>query len=300
MEYREVYKESVDNKIANDRAKQINFIEIEIQNDSVNEQLAEMFIKEIISYNLKIDLDKESWKDIKEIIADKIELIDNVRSGFYKNDGTIIPLIANYILSRYFNIELLSYLQDLEELEGAPNGFDAIFLAKNTEIFLCEYKSSISQLDENKLAKVTIEGYKSIFCKKSKVIARIGLTRERIKYKKKIEKKKIVENLSLIRKNRRDLTKLTQNKKDILFNICCVTKYSDMINYDKLYNEINNAFIKEKFCKKDASNDCSYIKTCDKHERIKVINIINIKLPQKFDIKNFYNKIIEYIEREYL
>ena len=148
------------------RAKEIHFIEIKVNKlENIDEELAGKFIRDIIGINFNLDFTDETWNDIKEIIVDKLNKITSYPKGFLKNDGTIIPLIANYVIEKIFDIELLSYSEDITDIEIVPKGFDSLFLDKDLSIFLCEYKSSISKLNEEKLAEYFINGYKSIFCK---------------------------------------------------------------------------------------------------------------------------------------
>lgn len=214
----------VKNEKLNDtyRAREIHFIEIKVNKlENVDDVLAEKFIRDIVGVNFDLDFTDETWNDIKEIIVDKLNRITSFPKGFLKNDGTIIPLIANYVIEEIFNIELLSYSEDITDIEIVPKGFDSLFLDKDLSIFLCEYKSSISKLNEERIIKI-------------------------------------------------DTT--------------------------KIINQMHSLFIDNKFCLNEKKKYCNKYKECDKIEKLKVINLIVIRIPDDFDIKGFYKNIIKKIE----
>lgn len=279
------------------RAKKVHFIEIQVKDlKSIDNELADKFIRDVLYANFNLDFTNETWKDIKEIIQDKLRKITKYPKGFLKNDGTIIPLIANYALEDVFDISLLSYSEDITDIEIVPKGFDSIFLDKENSIFLCEYKSSIAKLNEEKIANLFIEGYKSIFCKESTIISKISTIKARLNKQEKDIKETIIKNLNKLINQRHSLEKLTEDTDDIKFNICCVTKSTTKIDTNKIVKNIENRFIKEDYCLVRNAEHCKEFEFCNKLENIKVVNIIVIKIPDDFKIENFYESIIENIE----
>jgi len=278
-----------------ERAEQVHYIEINVSKiESIDEELAEKFIKDIISLNCRLNFTDETWKDIKEIIQDKYEKTQRYQKGYLKNDGTIIPLIANYVIEKIFNIELLSYSADLRDIEIVPKGFDSLFLDKDFSIFLCEYKSSISKLNEDGISNRFIDGYKSVFCKESSVISKINEIKTRIN-ENKDNKDKIIKNLNQLISNRRQLENLI-DKKCTKFNLCSITKSKVKINTIDMVNKINKKFEKEIFCMEENKKQCRKYDSCEKINKIKVKNIIVIKIPENFKLEEFYKNVIKIIE----
>jgi hypothetical protein len=293
MEFKLIKNEVLHNT---NRANKIRFIEIEVNKlEEVDEELAEKFIRDIVKFNCRLAFTKETWNDIKEIVYDKYEKAKIYQKGYLKNDGTMIPLIANYILEKILNIELLSYSANIEDIEIVPKGFDAIFLNKDYSIFLCEYKSSISKLNEDGIANLFINGYKSIFCKESSIISKINTIKTRIDNEDEENKNKIVENLNQLVKARRSLENLIQETY-VEFNICAITKSNTKVNVDNIVNSINKKFEESTFCIDDKKKKCKKVNDCKKLDKIKVSNIIVIKIPDKFNIETFYENIIKKIE----
>lgn len=279
-----------------DRAKEIHFIEIKLSKlGNIDEELAEKFIRDIIEFNFNLDFTDETWNDIKEIIADKLNRIILYPRGFLKNDGTIIPLIANYVIEKIFSIELLSYSEDITDIEIVPKGFDSLFLDKDLSIFLCEYKSSINKLNEEKLTGYFINGYKSIFCKDSSIVSKISTIKSRLEREQKDNKEIIRNNLNVLIKNRRTLENLVDSE-CTKFNICTITKSNLKMDTSKILTQIKTQFVKNKFCVEEKGKYCRKYNECGKVEKIKVVNLIVIKIPDDFDIKCFYESIIKKIE----
>lgn len=295
MEFKLTKNEVIHNT---NRANKIRFIEIEVNKlEEVDEELAEKFVRDIFKFNCRLSFTKETWNDIKEIIYDKYEKAKIYQRGYLKNDGTMIPLIANYILEKILNIELLSYSANIEDIEIVPKGFDAIFVNKDCSIFLCEYKSSISKLREDGIANLFINGYKSVFCKESSVISKINTIKTRIDSESEENKIKIVKNLNQLVKARRSLENLIDDT-CVEFNICAITKSNPKINTDNIINSINNKFEENIFCIDDKKKKCKRVNDCQKLNKIKVSNIIVIKIPDKFNLEKFYENIIKKIEEQ--
>ena len=295
MEIKLIQNEKITNTI---RAEEIHLIEVNVDKlESVDEELAEKFLRDIIIENFNLDFTNETWNDIKEIIIDKLEKITKYPKGYLKNDGTIIPLIANYVLEKIFEIELLSYSENIDDIEIVPKGFDSLFLDKDFSIFLCEYKSSISKLNEENIANKFIEGYKSIFCKDSSIISKISTIKARLDSKNRKNKDIIKKNLNELIKKRRELERIT-DKKCAKFNICCITKSKSKIDINKIIENIDLNFLQEKYCLIDKQKLCSKYDSCKKIDKIKVVNIIIIKIPDDFKIEKFYQCIVKKIEEK--
>jgi hypothetical protein len=295
MEIKLIKNEKINNI---DRAKEIHLIEIKVNKiENIDEELAEKFLRDIIKQNIHLDFTKETWNDVKEIIVDKLEKITRYPKGYLKNDGTIIPLIANYVIEKIFKVELLTYSENIEDIEIVPKGFDSLFLDKDLSIFLCEHKSSISKLNEEEIANKFISGYKSIFCTNSSIISKISTIKTRIENENISNKKIIKSNLNELINRRRELEEIT-NDKCAKFNICCITKSNSKLNLEGIIANINKKFSKEEYCEDNKHKKCNKYAYCQKIRKIKVINIIIIKIPDDFKIENFYENIIKKIEEK--
>lgn len=286
-------------KIKNtNRARDIHFIEINVNKiENIDEKLAEKFLEDIILQNTHLDFTLETWNDIKNIIEDKLEKAIKYSKGYLKNDGTIIPLIANYVIEKVFNIELLTYSENLDDIQNPPKGFDAMFLDNDLSIFLCEYKSSITKLNEEEISNKLISGYKSVFCTDSAVISKISAIKTRIEIEEKKNKELIKRNLNKIKENRKKLEEIT-NDKCATFNLCCITKSSSKLSLELITDNINKKFKKGIYCINNRHKKCEKYDTCQKIEKIKVIKIIVIKIPEDFKIEMFYKNIIKKIEEK--
>lgn len=294
MEIKLVNNEKINNS---NRAEEIHFIEIMVDKiENIDEELAEKFLRDVIKQNIHLDFTKETWSDIKEIIVDKLDKNNKYPKGYLKNDGMIIPLIANYIIEKIFNVELLSYSEKIDDIEVVPKGFDALFLDTDLSIFLCEHKTSIAKLNEEGIANKFIEGYKSIFCTDSSIISKISTIKSRVENENKTNKETIKSNLNELINNRKELVDII-DKKCAKFNICCVTKSYNKLSFDTIVSNINKKFTKEEYCKKNRKI-CAKVEYCKRIEKIKVVNIIVIKIPEDFKIEKFYENIINKIEEK--
>ena len=294
MEIKLINNEKINNS---NRAKEIHFIEIMVDKiENIDEELAEKFLRDILKQNIHLDFTQETWNDIKEIIIDKLNKNNKYPKGYLKNDGMIIPLIANYIIEKIFNVELLSYSENIDDIEIVPKGFDALFLDSDLSIFLCEHKTSIAKLSEEGISNKFIEGYKSIFCTDSSIISKISTIKSRIDNESKRNKEIIKSNLNELIHNRKNLVDII-DKECAKFNICCVTKNANKLILDTIVSNINKKFTKEEYCKKNRKI-CYKAEECKRIEKIKVVNIIVITIPEDFEIVNFYENIVNKIEEK--
>lgn len=290
MEIKVIENEKID---YSKRADEIHFIDVKVNKvNDVDKEFAEKFVRDILSYNFTLEFTTDTWEYIKELFIDKLEKMKKP-NGFNSNDGTILPLFANYILEKIFNVELLSYSENLDDIQSAPNGFDAIFLDSDLSIFLCEYKTTIQTINEEKISNKVIEGYRSVFCTESFVISKIHSISSKIKDR--ANKDIIRNNLKKLIMNRRELEKLCGTK-DTKFNICCVTKSNKELDLKKIVENVDNKFIQDKYCRNSNSKMCSKIGNCNKIDKIKVINIVIIRIPENLNFKNFYLNVVKKIE----
>lgn len=293
-----INKETINNSY---RADEVHFYEIEVKDiNDIDKEFAEKFIRDIIDFNFRLEFTQETWEDIKMIIEDKLYKIVEFPMGFLKNDGTVMPLLANYILENIFKVKLLSYSEDLTELELVPKGFDSISFDENYNLFLCEYKSSITKdrLNEDKVSNLFIEGYKSIFCKNSDVISKISTIKSRLSKVDEEGKDKIICKLKQLQINRKKLETLIEKEGKIKFNICCMSKNSKKLNLNTIMNKIDEKFEPKKYCKESTNKYCRKFETCNKINKISVTNIIIIKIPDQFDMKSFYDNVLKIVEEK--
>ena len=271
----------------NTKFENITVFEIVVDNnEELNLEIAKKIFKEQIFDYCNFTWAIDDWEGLISIIEDKISKYKNSTNGFDKNDGIILPLITYDIIEKYYNTEILYLMQNISELESNQSGFDSIFLSNiDNSIFMCEYKSSISDLDEKQISHKFINALQSIFCTDSRHNAKLTIVKKKARMYNNSEK--IIEKLNEIVTNRKQLDRML-NKNDIVtFNSCLISPWKIEYNIDAICEEITKNVVKDKYC-----NNCKSINTCGKYEKIKVINFIILKLEKEFSLLEFYENIL--------
>lgn len=282
-----VVKENKKLDIKNTKFENVSVYEILIENnDNFNLEIAKkIFEEQIFEYcNFKWTVD--DWDGLISIIEDKITKYNNSNSGFDKNDGIILPLVSYELIEKYYNTEILYLMQNISELESNQAGFDSIFLSNdNNSIFMCEYKSSISNLDEKQISDRFIDALQSIFCTDSRHNAKLVSVKKKARSYKNSEK--IINNLNMIQVNRKQLENLLDKSNIVTFNSCLISPWKIDYKIDTICDEIIKNLVKEKYC-----GNCKKLVSCNKFEKLKIINFVILKLQNEFSLLQFYKDIL--------
>lgn len=282
-----VIKENKKLDIKNTKFENISVYEIIVENNvDFNLEIAKRIFEEQIFEYCNFTWTVDDWDGLISIIEDKILKYNNSTNGFDKNDGIILPLISYELIEKYYNTEILYLMQNLSELESNQPGFDSIFLNNDdNSIFMCEYKSSISNLDEKQISNKFIEALQSIFCTDSRHNAKLVSVKKKARMYKNSEK--IIDNLNMIQVNRKQLENMLDKSDVVTFNSCLISPWKASYNIDIICDEIIKNVIKEKYC-----GNCKKIGSCNKFEKLKIINFVIIKLENEFSLLQFYKDIL--------
>lgn len=269
------------------KLENIAVFEIVVENnEEFNFEIAKKLFKEQIFDYCNFTWTVDDWEGLISIIEDKIAKYNNSTSGFDKNDGIILPLISYDIIEKYYNTEILYLMQNMSELESNQSGFDSIFLSNvDSSIFMCEYKSSILDLDEKQISYRFINALQSIFCTDSRHNGKLTIVKKRARTFN--NSKKIIENLNEITMNRKHLEKMLNKNDEVTFNSCLISPWKKDYNIDIVCEEITKNVAKDKYC-----INCKTANDCNKYEKIKVINFIILKLEKEFSLLEFYKNIL--------
>lgn len=282
-----VVKESKKLNIKNTKFENISVYEIIVENNvDFNLEIAKKIFEEQIFEYCNFTWTIDEWDGLISIIEDKISKYNNSNSGFDKNDGIILPLVSYELIEKYYNMEILYLMQNLSELESNQPGFDSIFLNNdNNSIFMCEYKSSISNLDEKQISDRFIEALQSIFCTDSRHNAKLVSVKKKARMYKNSEK--IINNLNMIQVNRKQLENMLGKRDVVTFNSCLISPWKANYNIEVISDEIVKNLIKEKYC-----INCKKMDSCNKFEKLKIINFVILKLENEFSLLQFYRDIL--------
>ena len=271
----------------NTKFENITVFEIVVDNnEELNLEIAKKIFKEQIFDYCNFTWAIDDWEGLISIIEDKISKYKNSTNGFDKNDGIILPLITYDIIEKYYNTEILYLMQNISELESNQSGFDSIFLSNiDNSIFMCEYKSSISNLDEKQISDRFIDALQSIFCVDSRHNAKLVSVKKKARLYKNSEK--IINNLNMIQVNRKQLENLLDRSNIVTFNSCLISPWKTDYKIDTIRDEIIKNLVKEKYC-----GNCKKIVSCNKFEKLKIINFVILKLQNEFSLLQFYKDIL--------
>lgn len=283
-----VIKENKKIDIKNTKFENISVYEILVKNnENFNLEIAEKIFEEQIFEYCNFTWTVDDWDGLISIIEDKIIKYNNSNSGFDKNDGIILPLVSYELIEKYYNTEILYLLQNISELESNQPGFDSIFLSNdNNSIFMCEYKSSISNLDEKQISDRFIDALQSIFCTDSRQNAKLVSVKKKARLYRNSEK--IINNLNMIQVNRKQLENLLDKSDIVTFNSCLISPWKANYKIDTICDEIIKNLVKAKYC-----GNCKKLLSCNKFEKLKIINFVILKLENEFSLLHFYKDILD-------
>ncbi len=283
-----VIKENKKLDIKNTKFENISVYEILVKNnENFNLEIAKKIFEEQIFEYCNFTWTVDDWDGLISIIEDKIIKYNNSNSGFDKNDGIILPLVSYELIEKYYNTEILYLLQNISELESNQPGFDSIFLSNdNNSIFMCEYKSSISNLDEKQISDRFIDALQSIFCTDSRHNAKLVSVKKKARLYRNSEK--IINNLNMIQVNRKQLENLLDKSDIVTFNSCLISPWKANYKIDTICDEIIKNLVKAKYC-----GNCKKLLSCNKFEKLKIINFVILKLENEFSLLHFYKDILD-------
>ena len=283
-----VIKENKKIDIKNTKFENISVYEILVKNnENFNLEIAEKIFEEQIFEYCNFTWTVDDWDGLISIIEDKIIKYNNSNSGFDKNDGIILPLVSYELIEKCYNTEILYLLQNISELESNQPGFDSIFLSNdNNSIFMCEYKSSISNLDEKQISDRFIDALQSIFCTDSRHNAKLVSVKKKARLYRNSEK--IINNLNMIQVNRKQLENLLDKSNIVTFNSCLISPWKANYKIDTICDEIIKNLVKAKYC-----GNCKKLLSCNKFEKLKIINFVILKLENEFSLLHFYKDILD-------
>lgn len=248
----------------------------------VNDSYADIIIdnNKLLSYMREGKNDEKKKAFIKKILAEKIEKMPYVT---IKNDGIFMSLISYNFIKQHYNKELL-YLMGYQDIEKPKFGLDSVFYSSD-EIFIVEFKSSISQLKTTQVGKKLIEGIASLFSKDSYDLATLEYCRDFLD-EKDTSLSVLNKILDFYEKNRYNPHVLKTNNK-LKFNVCIVSPLNEFSK-----NDIEQ-YIKDEYitCKKCKNLPCSDIK-CERNESIQINDAIHIEIDNTFSLEKIYELLI--------
>lgn len=257
----------------------------------IHDLLADELIKDnkILSY-LK-ENDEDSLVFLKTNLVDKLKVLRNSsktnKSGYDKNDGVYMNLISYEALKEFHNV-LPLYLLQRSDMEKAKFGVDSVFY-KDDNLWIFEFKTSTSQLQECKTAKKIYEGVDSLFCKGDFKIASLFECRTNIRNND--LNSKLLEVTQQFIDNRSNIVQLLNNP-NLVFNVCIVSP-SGIFKEEEIKKYIKKEYLECHNCKSNGKT-CKEFK-CPRYNEIKIFNAFHVQLPTEFSLEKMYDKLIEKI-----
>lgn len=260
----------------------------------IHELLADELIEnnKILSYMKENDQDSLSF--LRTNLEDKLRMLKNSsktpKEGYKKNDGIYMNFLS-YEALKVFHGVLPLYLLQRSDIENPKFGIDSVFY-KDEHIWVFEFKTSTSTLNENATAKKVYEGVKSLFCKGDIKIASLYDCRTNIRNND--LNPKLLEITNELIDNRGDIEKLMGNP-GLVFNVCIVSP-SNTFSQKDIIKYIKKEYLDCKNCTECGLN-CKQF-NCPRFEKIKIFNAFHVQLPMNFSLEHLYDKIIERIKEK--
>lgn len=255
----------------------------------IHDLLADELIKnnKILSY-LK-DKDEDSLDFLKTNLEDKLKALRNAAStqkrGYNKNDGVYMNFLSYEALKEFHNV-LPLYLLQRSDIEKAKFGVDSVFYKEDT-IWVFEFKTSTTQLKEQKTAKKIYEGVDSLLCKGDIKSASLYDCKTNIKNNN--LNPKLLEVAQEFIENRSDTERLLNNSK-LVFNVCIVSP-SGVFTEAEIKKYIQLEYLKCHDCT-NIGEICKQYR-CPRYNKIKIFNAFHVQLPTDFSLEKLYDKLIE-------
>ncbi|MCM1295835.1 MAG: hypothetical protein NC311_09865 [Muribaculaceae bacterium] len=260
-------------------------------NGDIHELLADELIKnnKILSYMR--DNNQETLAFLKANLEDKLRSLKNsatgTKSGNVKNDGVYMNFLSFEALKEFHDV-LPLYLLQRSDIEKPKFGIDAVFY-NDDNLWIFEFKTSTSKLNERSTAKKIYDGVESLFCSGEFKSASIFDCRSNIRENN--LNPKLLGVTQCFIDDRDNIEKLLNNP-NLKFNVCIVSPsgeftQEDIINYiHKEYLDCENCTVAGKSCG-------AY--SCPRYEKIKIFNAFHVQLPTNFSLEKLYDELIEKI-----
>ena len=236
--------------------------------------------------------DQDSLSFLKTNLEDKMRKLKNSlknpKEGYKKNDGIFMNFLSYEALKEFHDV-LPLYLLQRSDIENPKFGVDSVFY-KEDRIWVFEFKTSTSILNENATAKKVYEGVESLFCKGDVKTASLYDCKTNIR--KNDLNPKLLEVTDELIVNRSDTEKLLGNP-GLVFNVCIVSP-SNAFSQEDIKKYIKKEYLDCKNCIANGSN-CKQF-ACPRFEKIKIFNAFHVQLPTDFSLEKLYDKIIEKME----
>ena len=277
--------------LSNHKLDEFWYCTYEFEGD-IHEFLADELIKnnKILSYMKENDQDSLSF--LKTNLEDKLKTLKNSlknqKEGYKKNDGIYMNLLSYEALKEFHDV-LPLYLLQRSDIENPKFGVDSVFY-RGDRIWVFEFKTSTSTLNENATAKKVYEGVESLFCKGDIKTASLYDCKTNIRNND--LDPKLLEVTEELISNRSDTEKLLSNA-SLVFNVCIVSP-SDTFSQEEIKKYIKKEYLDCKNCIASGS-DCKQF-TCPRFEKIKIFNAFHVQLPTDFSLERLYDKIIKKME----
>lgn len=277
--------------LSNHKLDEFWYCTYEFEGD-IHELLADELIKnnKILSYMRESDQDSLSF--LKTNLEDKMRKLKtslkNPKEGYKKNDGIYMNFLSYEALKEFHDV-LPLYLLQRSDIENPKFGVDSVFY-KEDRIWVFEFKTSTSTLNENATAKKVYEGVESLFCKGDVKTASLYDCKTNIR--KNDLNPKLLEVTDELIVNRSDTEKLLDNP-SLVFNVCIVSP-SNVFSQEDIKKYIKKEYLDCKNCIVNGSN-CKQF-ACPRFEKIKIFNAFHVQLPTDFSLEKLYDKIIEKME----
>jgi hypothetical protein len=198
-----------------------------------------------------------------------------------------MPLLSYEIIKEFFNVNLL-YLLNYADIESSKTGYDSIFFSEKS-VFVVEYKSSIQSLNVTETIKKVEEGIESLFFKDSRNLSSLYYcSGEAQQIINSAIKTKIKDTVKFMIANYDNPSALIANS-DIAFNVCIISPLN--ANIDQVDAEIRNNFLTCDNCQWKVCRGSKCIKKPEGQDKIKLINIMHLKVGTDFTLESLYNSL---------
>ncbi len=266
------------------KLKEFSYCTISFDGD-VHELLADELIKDnkILSYMKEND--SVSLSFLKSNLKRKLNNLKTAaltKSNFNKNDGIYMNFLAYEALKDLYDI-LPLYLLQRSDVEKPKFGFDSVFY-RDKNVWIFEFKTSISNLNEQGVADKVYEGVESLFCKSGMGTASIYDCQTTVNDKGLNSElndvlQRLIDNIEFPEK--------LMDDDDLKFNVCIVSP-SGVFSETQIKRYVNEKYLSCGGCSK---NPCTRFK-CPKFEEIKILNVFHLQLPEAFSLETLYDKLL--------
>ena len=276
--------------LANNKLPEFWYCTYDFEGD-IHELLADELIKsnKILSYMR--DNDQDTLDFLKINLEDKLKTLKasvaTKKSGYDKNDGVYMNFLSYEALKEFHDV-LPLYLLQRSDVEKPKFGVDSVFY-KDDNLWIFEFKTSTSQLNESDTAKKIYLGVESLFCKGDIKTASLYDCRTNIRDNK--LNPKLLEVTQEFINQRNNTAKLLDNP-NLIFNVCIVSP-SNVFTEDDIRKYIKKEYLDCKNCTVVGGSCKNY--SCPRFEKIKIFNAIHVQLPTDFSLEKLYDKLIEKI-----